>query len=273
MNRADRGILVGMVLGDGYLNVRKRLQSGKYEYMSSEIAIKHSVAQVDYCQHKLDVLKGIFPNNNPHLKYADTTLSNGNSYRQCSFSLSNPYFRVLKGMMYPEGKKTYTQHVLDMLTPQGIAIWYMDDGSSHRNHTKEGWVSSVSTSIATMCSRQEVETIINYFLNEHGIEFKPRFRKASPEDRGWFIEANTKASRIFATLIAPYIIPSMLYKLSHVADLKLHECQTSKEAFKCKSCGTEDSKGSAKGLCRNCYKKSSYHLRLEKSMLYNRLKA
>lgn len=242
-----------MVLGDGNLNVRTRLKDGKYPYVSAELQVKHSLAQKDYCYHKAALVRSMFGG-----KFAlreGVTVVAGKPHKWVSFSKSNSYFRNLRSIMYPEGRKRITQQALDMLSPQGIAIWYMDDGSCRVNvGEKTGLVTSCSTSIATMCSESECEQIVLYFGRTHDIEFRPRVSKQQPEGRRYYVEANTANSQKFARLVAPYVIPSMLYKLAHVANLNTHEC--SAPLMTCEHCGNPTFKANRlKGMCTACYTK------------------
>lgn len=245
MNDQDRGILVGMVLGDGYLNVRVKKTQGKYLYESSELAIVHSIKQRGYLEHKAELLRSIF-GGTFSVRERHATLKNGITYPLCGFNKSNRYFRVLKGMMYRDGKKTITRQVLDMLTPQGIAIWYMDDGHARRNLNKEGYVSSVSTNIATCCPESEAVLVCGWFGETHGIKFTPFLEKGN-----FSVRCNTTESHKFARLIDSFVIPFMRYKLAHVADLNLHERQA--PVGKCTTCGDVIFDKRRKGLCTSCY--------------------
>jgi len=252
MDRESRGIIVGMVLGDGHLNVRKRFIKGKYYTESSEMRIVHSIKQKEYVYYKAELIRHIFGGHHTATEYDHAPPAmNGRSYRMCGFSKSNKYFKTLKGIMYPYGIKTISQQVLEMLTPHGIAIWYMDDGAGNTNLNKEGWVSSVNTSITICCSKLEVDLVCDYFLTHHGIEFRPSFDPRRPEGKQYSIRANTFESRNFAALVEPFIIPSMLYKLSHVSNLNLHEHRAPK--FVCPICGKEFYGNRHKGLCGTCY--------------------
>jgi hypothetical protein len=247
MNSEDRGMLVGMVMGDGYLNVRNRLTKDGYKYVSSEIKISHSIAQLDYAKYKADLVRRIF-GGKCNIYYFDTPLkTTGKTYPMCAFMKSNSYFRILKKFMYVDKIKYITSDVLNMLTPHGIAIWYMDDGHARRNISKDGFVSSVSTEIATCCSYEEVTTVINWFQSKYGIQFKP-FKHVNGS---FMIRCNTKDSHEFARLIQPFIIPSMLYKLSHVADLNLHECRT--PIGTCKICNDVIYDNRRRNMCCKCY--------------------
>lgn len=244
MDREKRGRLIGMVLGDGYVNTT----NGK-----RELSVLHSLAQRDYCEHKAALVRQTLGGAFNVREYANGP---GGKYRAVKFVSSDAYWGNLKDWCYPHGVKTFTRKVLDMLTAEGIAIWYMDDGNARRNTNKEGWVKSVSSNIATMCSESECVVICDYFREVHGIEWKIRCRKGSPADRAFFIECNTAESRKFAELIRPYVIESMLYKLSHVADLGSQECRA--PVGKCAQCGATIYEHRRTGLCGSCYSRRYY---------------
>lgn len=44
-------------------------------------------------------------------------------------TLSHPFYNKLADHMYYDGRKTVTEHVMKCLTPLGLALWYMDDGT------------------------------------------------------------------------------------------------------------------------------------------------
>lgn len=244
MEVAKRGRLLGMVVGDGYINTT----NGK-----SELSVLHSLVQRDYCEHKAALVKKTLGGAFNVREYANGP--NG-KYRAVKFVSSHPYWANLKSWVYPGGEKTYTRKILDMLTPEGIALWYMDDGHARINRNKDGWITSVATNIATMCSEYECTVLRDYFLEVHQIEWKIRCRKNSPVKRAFFIECNTANSRVFADLIRPYVIPSMLYKLAHVAGLDSHECRT--PVSMCCTCSAPIYEFRRTGLCSTCYSRKYY---------------
>lgn len=248
MDKRTQGVLLGMVAGDGQLNVRERLKSGKYRYVSAELAIRHSTKQRAYCEHKLNLCRQLL---GTKATLRTFKCGPGKKYGGCGFTVSNPYFRMLKGWTYIKGKKTFNSVWLDHMTPEGIAIWYMDDGHARRNYNKDGRVTSVATSIATCCSEQEVDIIIKWFDDVHKIRFKP-FREGS----GWSIQCNTENSRLFAHLVRPFVVEPMLYKLSHVADLSSHECRA--PVGQCVHCSASIYDNRRRGLCDACYSRRYY---------------
>lgn len=251
MDREDRGILVGMALGDGHLSVRKRFKQGKYAYESAEITIVHSIQQKEYVEHKAELVRKIFGGKHTVREHVTNLPRTGRSYLQYGFSKSNKYFKTLQGIMYRDREKYIDLQVLNMLNPHGIAIWYMDDGHARRNLNRDGWISSVSTDISTCCSKEETETICFWFGKEYDIKFS-----SYPTKGRFSIRCNTAESHKFARLVEPYIIPSMRYKLSHVADLNLHERQT--PIIDCSECGSPVYDKRRKGLCDRCYSLHRY---------------
>lgn len=244
MDAETRGRLIGMVLGDGYINTT----NGK-----SEISILHAVAQRDYCEHKAGLVKQSLGGAFAVREYANGP---GGRYKAVKFVSSHAYWRQLKGWCYPENRKTFTRRVLDMLTPEGIAIWYMDDGHARRNTNRDGRVSSVSTTIATMCSEHDCDVICEYFQNVHSVAWKVRCRKSSGSDKAFYLECNTENTRKFVRLIRAYIIPSMLYKITHVTDLESHECRA--HIGNCTKCAGKLFDNRRAGLCSACYSRRYY---------------
>ena len=245
MNRSDRGILVGMVLGDGYIQVRSRLQSGKYRYESSAIRMKHSIKQAAYARHKAEILRRMFGGvctANPA-----TVMADGKQYAQVYVEKSNVYFKHLHRLLYPSGQKLITRRALDYLTPHGIAVWYMDDGNCNVNRNKDGWVTSCTTIISTCCTEEEALTVQAWFRAAHDLEVK-----VFPVKGGLFsIRMNTGESQKFARLVEQFVIPEMKYKLAHVANLNFQECRPT--AMKCVVCGNTIYETRRKMMCVRCY--------------------
>lgn len=248
MDVATRGMLVGMVLGDAHLNIRNRVSRGKYLYESRELRVLHSTQQKAYCEHKAALISRAFAR---PVRVTEVANGPGGRYRAAQFSVSHPYFKQLKDWCYPNGVKTFTRHVLDMLTPEGIALWYMDDGSARVNVNKDGWVSSCATDIATMCSEVEAATIKEWFKEEYGIHFNVRRNKRCSVGKEFWVQANTANSREFVPLVRPHIPPCMLYKIAHVANLSSHECRAPVGA--CRTCQAPLFDNRRKGMCVTCY--------------------
>lgn len=257
MDKRATGVLLGMVAGDGYLNVRERKRTNGSTYTSSELVVLHSAKQRAYCEHKLGLCKELLGTN---ATLRERKHGPGNKYFGISFSVANPYFKMLKGWTYEEGTKKFNSVWLDHLTPEGVAIWYMDDGHARRNYNKDGRVTSVATDISTCCTEAETDLICQWFWDTHKIKFKKYRTKGN-----WSIQCNTENSRLFAHLVQPFIIDSMLYKLSHVADLNSHERRTSIAKCAATTCTGNIFDNRHGGLCARCYSKR-YQLRVKQRL-------
>lgn len=217
MNRNKRGLLVGMVLGDGCIRVRERVMPKGYRYRSQELRMKHSTKQADYLAHKAKLLQSIFGG---AVNVRPTMVRIGDvEYPQVLASKSHRYFRALHRVMYPGGRKTITRRVLDYLSDEGMAIWYMDDGNGGVNRNREGRITSCWTVLSTCCARAEADLAAEWMKDRYGME--PKVFHAR-NDR-WSIRLNTADSRSLMKAISQFVIPSMRYKLSHVPDLNAQE--------------------------------------------------
>lgn len=189
-----------MVLGDGH--VRATRDKRWKNSFHSHIAFTHSMKQEMYCRHKADLLHSMFGGKSPTLQYIDN-----NGYPGIRFSKSNKYFRVLRKILYPGGKKTITRAALDLLTDEGLALWWMDDGClSYKK--RDGKIHAREGILNTYVSDDENSLIVKWFSEKYGIavhKVKDRERQR--------IRMNTGSLRQFIPIIAPYIIPSMQYKI------------------------------------------------------------
>ena len=241
MNRENRGMLVGMVYGDGYLHCGWR-KTGNFR---QSLVIVHSDKQQDYCEHKAKLVRTILKR-----KCNVVTGVNNKKYKLARFSVSHPYCKTLWKKIYPGGKKTYTRRCLDMLTPHGIALWYMDDGHTNYNVTQDGFITSCYMQIATMCSKEEINIIKDYFREVHNLNPTIRRSNCTPTSN-YFIQFKTQDSIILTNLIKPYIIKSMSYKIDPIQKLLSHERQA--PVAICQDCGGPIYKNIKKGFCPTCY--------------------
>jgi len=200
MNKKHRGILIGMALGDGHINVRRNRRWPNSWHNS--INIIHSSKQKEYADHKAGLLHSIFGGNLPSV-----VAFKNNGYPGVRFGKSDKYFRFLRKKLYCGRKKVFRPHVLDWLTDQGVAIWWMDDGGlsmkkrGGKIHAREGFL-NVHEDIDTC------QTIIEWFKQKYDVDFKAVKNKGS-----YRLRINTGDLKMFLPHIEPYVIPSMKYKV------------------------------------------------------------
>jgi len=210
LNKNSRAILLGMLLGDGCLKRKHHTQLDGTPSVYYEYVVCHSIKQEEYCQYKLNLFHSIMGGKKPKMHYEKPKVK-GVEYESCRFSRCHKSFRILHKYLYSnDNKKYFTDRILNYLTPQAIALRYMDDGGCKKTKRPDGSVSSVILGLYTYCTETEVDKIIHYFEKTWGITAKKSFYA---KNKSWNIMFNTKEAKKFESLINEYVIPSMRYKL------------------------------------------------------------
>jgi hypothetical protein len=172
--------LVGTLLGDGCLLWTTR----GYCFRAH-----HGTKQKEFIEWKYEIMRD-FVNTPPKL-------SNESYYFR---TVSNPVFSEYREIFYREdGKKIVPENLKDLLTPFGLAIWIMDDGSRDKGCIR---ISSHNFSYSDHLKLQEILKA-KFGLNVN-------IQRA--QDKFWLWIRSESSSHV-VRLIEPYVIPSMLYKL------------------------------------------------------------
>ena len=210
LSEKDKSLLIALCIGDGCLR-KPHPQTG-----SVQLEIAHSTKQEDYCIWKRDLVYSICGGaKEPKIGYRTITLKNSDTeYYACRFTKIHEYFLYLRKLMYPNGRKVMTREILDKLDLQGIAIWFMDDGSCYKTDNIDGTKSinfdlRISTDSFT---KEENDEIVEYFKEKWDIKFHTFY---SQRRNCWIIRAKKEATLKFLDLIEPYVIPSMKYKVEY----------------------------------------------------------
>lgn len=210
MNKEKRGILVGMLLGDGYIRItRHKCKDGSISKYA-ELKIGHSPKQIRYLQWKASKLHSILGGKQFKIHSRVVILSNNKSYECLEIRRQHKYFKFLHRIAYSNrGKKYFTNKLLNYLTPEGIAYWYQDDGGLVKSYNKAGEISSFQVRLYTYCSLKECETIQKYFKDVWNINFN--IHKHTGKEQ-YNLRANTKEANKFLHIVYPYKSPDMEYK-------------------------------------------------------------
>ena len=123
---------------------------------------------------------------------------------------SLPFLKLLRRILYDSnGKKHITGKILNRLSLQELAIWWMDDGSmSKKINKKTGNIKSLVFTLSTCISKEDNEKIIEFFYSKFSIKFGIRKMKNQ-----YALICGTKEGKKLSKLLYPYLIPSMQYKL------------------------------------------------------------
>lgn len=200
--KESRNLLIGLLLGDGTIS------------NNNVFKLSHCEAQRDFLEWKIQQLNEMAIRNSGIKSYTSTCGYNAGKtvlYTQLNIV---PFIKVLRKVVYQNGKKTFTRKLLNRLDARGIAIWYMDDG--HINIRKvKGRPCGFYIKISTWEPKEEVQTIIDYFKEVWDINFY-MFHEGK-QLNSYSLCCGTKEGLKFITLVKPYVeqVPSMLHKIQY----------------------------------------------------------
>lgn len=207
MDKFTRGFLYGLCLGDGCL----------YKQPTNKnvgLTVGHGPKQLAYLMHKAEKLRSVFGGKPiKTYEYTSCNKSSGKKYTNFQIRKVDSYFNQMHKKLYQTGKKVFTREVLDFLTDEGLAYWFMDDGSGSVSKNKQGNLCGCMLRIATYFSKEEAEIVAKWFLDKYGFIVKFDIDKRSNKVS---IRFGTHDSIALAKILQPYIIPEMEYKIKDV---------------------------------------------------------
>jgi recombination protein RecA len=119
-----------------------------------------------------------------------------------------------EAVYFGDGKKHLTWEYLKALTPLALAVWYMDDGcftlrSKGVQERTKGGTGRLEICVEAMSpgSRQR---LVDYLRDSRGLDVTLTERGARRQS---FLRFSTASTEKFQRLVAPYVHPSMEYKL------------------------------------------------------------
>ncbi|MTE13522.1 intein-containing recombinase RecA [Nocardia aurantiaca] len=191
-------VVLGSLMGDGNLSPNRNDRNGVHFRMG------HGAKQHEYLDWKLSLLSNIEHSvrvNDKGAKFADFT--------------PLPELGDLQRAVYlGDGKKFLSEEYLKALTPLALAIWYMDDGSftlrskGLQERTAGG---SGRIEICVEAMSEGSRTRLRDYLRDT-YRLNVRLREAGTAGKAVLV-FSTEATAQFQELVAPYMAPSMEYKL------------------------------------------------------------
>lgn len=194
LSKKQREIVIGMVLGDSFLQA-----TGK---RNARLRLEHSLKQKDYIFWKYNELKNMMQSVPKLLRRFNPIWKKTYSYYRCQ-SLSSPEFGRLREQFYRDGRKMIPENIVSIFrSPWSLAVWYMDDGYLyHRDKSVYIYLYPYSD--------EEIMRLLAVLEVNFGL--KPNILiKKSKYPCLYFNVAKTQK---LISLIRPYIVPSMEYKL------------------------------------------------------------
>jgi len=202
LNEHQLQCIIGTLLGDGSLSIKPY---GQISYSTS-----HGLEQRDYLKHISSVLR---VNWHKYVKN-ENSYSAGKDYYKLNYYNKYELLKIAKFVLANK-RKTITKEWCDQLTAEGLAYWFMDDGSSCNSG------SSISVEFSTLSfTLREINMLRDMLFIKFGIY--TTIRKHGNDGYGRVISLRQISVNRFMDLIEPYIVDCLKYKI------KKRKCETLK---------------------------------------------
>ncbi|AWG98938.1 intein-containing recombinase RecA [Rhodococcus ruber] len=191
-------IVLGSLMGDGNLSPNRRDRNGVRFRMG------HGPAQHAYLDWKTNLLGNI----------GHSVRENDKGAKFVEFTPLPELAELQRAVYLGDGKKFLSEEYLKSLTPLALAVWYMDDGSfSVRSkgvqQRTEGRSGRIEICVEAMSEGSRAR-LRDYLRDVHGLDVRLRLAGAAQKA---VLVFSTSASAKFQEIVAPYMAPSMEYKL------------------------------------------------------------
>jgi hypothetical protein len=183
LSEVQRAIVIGSLLGDGSMRCKT----------NALLEINHSAHQRSYVDWKFG-----------HLAELVTTppkerRGNGGRIAYRFVTRSDPALTPYYRLFYADGRKRAPKLELD---PLMLAVWFMDDGSRSRNavylNTQQFDEASQEVMLGLLWQQWGLKATLN-------------------RDKSYYrIRISVEATKRLATLVKPYLLPELRYKLPQV---------------------------------------------------------
>lgn len=221
MELRKKSILIALCIGDDYITRQKQIKKGR-TYQYNYLEISHGQHQKEYIEWKANLCHSITGKKcrvrekiYKEKKYKNYTIPSSTGY---TFTCSAKYFKVLRKWLYPNNKKKLDVKYLKYLDAQGLAIWYMDNGSTYVSKTDKCFTAEISTHIP----EDDADALIEMFSSKWGI----LFHKHKRAENQYNLRCYSSNALKFIKLIEPFVPDCMAYKLI-VPTFYFHECTAS----------------------------------------------
>jgi len=191
-------VILGSLMGDGNLSPNTCGRSG------TRFRLGHGAKQAEYLDWKISLLGNI----------GCTRTSNAKGAVFADFTPLPELAEIHDAVYFGDGKKHLSWDYLKELTPLALAVWYMDDGgftlrSKGLQDRTQGGTGRIETCVEAMSTGSR-DRLVQYLRDTHGLDVRLR---ASGARGVSVLHFTTSASEKFQKLVAPFVHPSMDYKL------------------------------------------------------------
>ena len=184
LTQSQRSIIIGTILGDGYL----RVVSGR---KNAFLEINHSISQKEYVDWKFEMLQTICKSG------PKSRMGSGNRIAYRFTTRQHPEISELFNSFYQEGVKKVPDNI--ELDPLMLAVWFMDDGSYCR--ADDVYLNTQQFAHADQLTLQKLLM---------GYDIESSLNKDKEYER---IRIKKSSIQNLFKAITPFILPSMTYKI------------------------------------------------------------
>ena len=199
LNDIQKQVVLGSILGDGSL-----------QKTADRLSLCHGETQKDYLAWKIKLLGNLVTGK---IKEGKSGYCDNKIYY--TSTIVHPFIK----MYNIEDEVSHIKKVLNDLDALGLAIWFMDDGSkgsaNYRLHTESFCLESQKLFVQFFCKKYNICPKI-YSYNKRNKKY-------------YYLWFNSSDSRIFETIISPFIHPCLQYKLINQKSIKSPYTSNDKE--------------------------------------------
>jgi recombination protein RecA len=191
-------VVLGSLMGDGNLSPNRRDRNGV------RFRLGHGAKRSGYLEWKTSLMGNI----------GHSVRENSKGARFVDFTPLPELAELQRAVYLGDGKKFLSEEYLKALTPLALAIWYMDDGSftvrsKGLQDRTAGGSGRIEICVEAMSEGSRVR-LRDYLRDTHGLDV--RLRVAGTAGKAVLV-FSTAATAKFQQMVAPYMAPSMEYKL------------------------------------------------------------
>lgn len=189
-------VLVGLMLGDGHLELRESSRT-----LRARLKFEQRASAREYVQWMRTIFKPWI--HGPMQTKTCILKTTGKRYRKYYFNTYThekllPHHRLF----YQDRRKIVPPTIGELLTPLGLAVWFMDDGSIKSHQSRGRILNTHAFSLA------EIKLLCSVLQEKFHLEAWPRYQRD-----GIQIYISGTSSSILQELLVPHVIPMMRYKL------------------------------------------------------------
>ena len=221
LTNKDMSILIGLLLGDGYIDDNGRIE------------IEHCEKQKDYCIYKAKLLHSVCGGKDIKVHNyirKSSILKNGKQFKNktfitYSFKKQSKSFIPIREMFYGKDRRKHiTSEILSHLTPEAIALWWMDDGCLTEKYTYPSYSTErvkcgYTLRLFTYLSKEENLLIRQHFLDNYNVNWNVVPADGDKTGEKYMLRCGVYEGRKFLNTIREYItnrVPSMAYKVINI---------------------------------------------------------